>query len=206
MFLRSEALPYVLPVGLVAAATASAGYELATLFLALLTASLGAFFRDPQRESDDSPSCILSPADGKVVEVSSTENGIEIAIFLSVFNVHVTRSPLAGQLIAWEHIMGGHAMAFREQASKNARHRVVILSPLGKVELSLIAGALARRVVPFVIPPKYLERGERIALIKFGSRAELRLPAGYSSVVSVGESVRAGKTVIAKAPEQDNHD
>ena len=78
MFLRSEALPYVLPVGLVAAATASAGYELATLFLALLTASLGAFFRDPQRESDDSPSCILSPADGKVVEVSSTENGIEI--------------------------------------------------------------------------------------------------------------------------------
>jgi phosphatidylserine decarboxylase len=89
-------------------------------------------------------------------------------------------------------------MAFREHASSNAHHRVVIESPLGKVELSLIAGALARRVVPFVIPPKHLERGERVALIKFGSRTKLRLPVGYSAVVSVGGSVRAGKTVVAK--------
>ena len=201
MLPRSEALPYVLPVALGAAAPASTGYELAALAFALLAASLAAFFRDPARESDAPPNCRLSPADGKVVEVSSSDNGVKIAIFLSIFNVHVTRSPLAGQLIEWKRIMGGSAMAFREHASNNARHRAVIESPLGKVELSLIAGALARRVVPFVIPPKYLERGERIALIKFGSRTELRLPIGYSAMVSVGGSVRAGKTVIAKALE-----
>ena len=198
MFPRSEALPYVLPVALGAAATVAAGYELAALFLALLAASLGAFFRDPQRESNTPLDCILSPADGRVVEVSSNETGVEIAIFLSIFNAHVIRSPLAGQLIEWKRVPGGYAMAFREHASSNARHRVVIESPLGKVELSLIAGALARRVVPFVMPPKDLERGERIALIKFGSRTELRLPIGYSAVVSVGGTVRAGKTVVAK--------
>ena len=141
MLPRSEALPYVLPVALGAAATASTGYELAALAFALLATSLAAFFRDPERESDDPPNCILSPADGKVVEVSSSDNGVKIAIFLSIFNVHVTRSPLAGQLIEWKRIMGGSAMAFREHASNNARHRAVIESPLGKVELSLIAGA-----------------------------------------------------------------
>ena len=83
MLPRSEALPYVLPVALGAAATASTGYELAALAFALLATSLAAFFRDPERESDDPPNCILSPADGKVVEVSSSDNGVKIAIFLS---------------------------------------------------------------------------------------------------------------------------
>ncbi len=206
MFFRSEALPYVLPGAVAAAVTASMGYEVAALLLTLLTASLGAFFRDPERQSDDPPSCALSPADGRVVEVNSGERGVEIAIFLSVFNVHVTRSPLAGRLVEWKRITGGYAMAFREQASDNARHRVVIDSPNGKVELSLIAGAVARRIVPFVAPPAELERGERMALIKFGSRAELRLPAGYSAVVSVGEQVRAGQTVIAETVAHETHD
>jgi phosphatidylserine decarboxylase len=132
-----------------------------------------------------------------VVEVLADERGVQVAIFLSVFNVHVTRAPLAGRLLQWERIDGGYAMAFRAAASHNARHRVVIDTPRGQVELSLIAGAVARRVVPFVAPPDTLERGQRIALIKFGSRAELRLPAGYSAVVSVGDRVRAGLSVIA---------
>jgi phosphatidylserine decarboxylase len=201
MFFRSEALPYVLPGAIAAAAAASTGHGVTGLILALLASLLVAFFRDPKRESDNPPNCVLSPADGKVVEVKSGEGGLKIAIFLSVFNVHVTRSPLAGRLIEWKRITGGYAMAFRKQASNNARHRAIIESPRGNVELSLIAGAVARRVVPFVIPPKELERGEPIALIKFGSRTELRLPAGYSAVVSVKEKVRAGETIIAEAAE-----
>ena len=206
MFFRSEALPYVFPGALAAAVVASMGYGVVALLLALLAASLGAFFRDPERQSDDPPNCVLSPADGRVVEVKSGDRGVEIAIFLSVFNVHVTRSPVAGRLVEWRRIAGGYAMAFRERASDNARHRVIIESPGGNVELSLIAGALARRIVPFVAPPAELERGERLALIKFGSRAELRLPAGYSAVVSVGEQVRAGQTVVAETTAQETHD
>ncbi len=206
MFFRSEALPYVLPGAMAAAVAAAGGYGVAALLLALLAASLGAFFRDPERQSAAPPNCVLSPADGKVLEVSSGERGVEIAIFLSVFNVHVTRSPLTGRLLEWTRIDGGYAMAFREQASDNARHRVVIETPRGNVELSLIAGAVARRIVPFVAPPAELERGERLALIKFGSRAELRLPAGYAAVVSVGDQVRAGETVIAETVPGKAHD
>jgi len=200
MSIRSEALPYALPGAFAAAIAASTGHFWIAAALALLAAALGAFFRDPERPASGPPEAVLSPADGRVIEVRSDERGVELAIFLSVFNVHVTRSPLAGRLLEWERITGGYAMAFRDAATHNARHRVLLESAHGEVELSLIAGAVARRVVPFVAPPQDLARGQRIALIKFGSRAELRLPAGYAAVVSVGDRVRAGETVIANAP------
>jgi phosphatidylserine decarboxylase len=202
MHIRSEALPYALPGAVAAAVAAAAGRPGLACALALLAVALGAFFRDPERFSEAPPGAVLSPADGRVVEVRSADDGLHLAIFLSVFNVHVTRSPLAGRLRVWERIAGGYAMAFRSAASHNARHRVVLETAHGAVELSLIAGAVARRVVPFVAPPEQLRRGQRIALIKFGSRAELHLPAGYSAVVSVGDRVRAGTTVVAAAPPE----
>ncbi len=177
----------------------AAGYFGLAFAAAMIAVALGAFFRDPPRHSDSPPNCVLSPADGRVVAVSSDASGVDIAIFLSVFNVHVTRAPIDGALIEWERIVGGYAMAFRGAASHNARHRVVLTTERGKVELSLIAGAVARRVVPFVFPPSSLRRGQRIALIKFGSRAELRLPPGHAAVVSVGDRVRAGETILAEA-------
>lgn len=202
MPIRSEALPYVLPGAFAAALAAAAGALLPALALALLAAALGAFFRDPERAADAPADAVLSPADGRVVAVEADGRGVQVAIFLSLFNVHVTRSPLAGRLLQWQPLDGGYAMAFRAAASRNARHRVVLQTARGKVELSLIAGAVARRVVPFVAPPETLARGQRIALIKFGSRAELRLPAGYAAVVSIGDRVRAGSTVIATAPPE----
>ncbi|MGD8328170.1 MAG: phosphatidylserine decarboxylase [Acidobacteriota bacterium] len=197
MHIRSEALPYALPGAVAAAVAAAAGRPWFACALTLLAVALGAFFRDPERSSDAPTGAVLSPADGRVVEVRSEGDGLHLAIFLSVFNVHVTRAPLAGDLRVWERIAGGYAMAFRAAASHNARHRVVVETAHGSFELALIAGAVARRVVPFVAPPETLQRGQRIALIKFGSRAELHLPAGYSAVVSVGDRVRAGTTVVA---------
>jgi len=138
--------------------------------------------------------------------VATSESGVELAVFLSVFDVHVTRSPVSGHLLSWERITGGYAMAFRKSASHNARHLIVIRTGRGDIELSLMAGAVARRIVPWVQPPADLGRGERIALIKFGSRAELRLPAAYSAVVSVGDRVRAGETIIARATQTDPTD
>ncbi len=204
MSIRSEALPYVLPGAVAAAVAAAAGELFPALGLALLAAALGAFFRDPERHTDAPADAVLSPADGRVVEVHSGDGGVMLAIFLSVFNVHVTRAPLAGTLRQWERISGGYAMAFRPRAAHNARHRVQIDTESGAADLSLIAGAVARRVVPFVAPPQELARGQRIALIKFGSRAELRLPAGYTAVVSVGDRVRAGQTVIAEMTPNDS--
>ncbi|HEX9700799.1 MAG TPA: phosphatidylserine decarboxylase [Acidobacteriota bacterium] len=199
MWLRSEAFPYVVPGALVAAVAAAAGYPVVFLAAALIAAALGAFFRDPERLDVAPADAVLAPADGRVVDVAARPDGVHIAIFLSIFNVHVTRAPVGGALLSWERIAGGYAMAFRPSASQNARHRLLIEAPAGRVELSLIAGAVARRVVPWVSPPQVLQRGQRIALIKFGSRAELRLPAGHAAVVSVGSRVRAGETVVARA-------
>ena len=201
MPIRSEALPYALPGAVAAALAAAFGAFWIALGMAVLSAALAAFFRDPERHTDAPARALLSPADGRVVEVTADERGLLIAIFLSVFNVHVTRTPCSGRLREWERIAGGYAMAFRDAASHNARHRLVIDTSAGRIELSLIAGAVARRVVPFFAAPAALSRGERIALIKFGSRAELRLPADHSAVVSVGDRVRAGETIVATAPE-----
>lgn len=201
MIVRSEALPYVLPPALVFAGAAAAGEAGIAVAAAMLTLALAAFFRDPERSSSAPPDAILAPADGRVLEVSEGEGYLDIAIFLSLFNVHVTRSPLAGMLRSRERLDGGHAPAFRAAASENARVRFDIESDLGRAELSLFAGVAARRVVPWARAGEPLGRGERIAIIQFGSRAELRLPADCTPVVSVGDRVRAGETVIARGRE-----
>ena len=108
-------------------------------------------------------------------------------------------APFAGELRSWQRVGGGYAFAFRKSASHNARSVLSMATAVGPLELSLMAGAVARRVVQWVQPGRELERGERLALIKFGSRAELRLPRGCVAVVSVGDQVRAGETIVALA-------
>ncbi len=204
MLIRSEALPYVLLPAVVGAVAAATGHPVVGTGAGLVALLLGAFFRDPQRVSDAPANAILAPADGRVVEVDES-SGV-IAIFLSIFNVHITRAPFAGELRSWDRIEGGYAFAFRESASHNARCVLSMETAAGRLELSLMAGAVARRVVQWVQPGQELERGERVALIKFGSRAELRLPRGCVPVVSVGERTRAGVTIVAeaRAPKGDS--
>ena len=197
MLIRSEALPYVFLPAAVCAAAAAAGHVGIATGAGVVGLLLGAFFRDPQRFSEAGANAILAPVDGMVVEVD--EHSRLIAIFLSIFNVHVTRAPFAGNLRSWERVEGGYAFAFRESASHNARSVLSMETAVGPLELSLMAGAVARRVVQWVQPGRDLERGERVALIKFGSRAELRLPHCCVAVVSVGDRVRAGETIVAEA-------
>lgn len=197
MEIRSEALPYVLPPALIAAAATAAGAPFLGLGAAAVGVGIGAFFRDPPRASDAPGNAVLSPADGRVVAVESSHGGLHIAIFLSLFNVHVTRAPVSGRLVRREKIDGGYAPAYRPSASHNARCVFSIDTGAGPVELSLIAGAVARRVQPWVAPQQRLDRGQRLALIRFGSRAEVRLPPPSRPGVEVGDAVRAGESVIA---------
>lgn len=200
MPIRSEALPWVLPPALVTVAAAATGQAAAAVALAVVTLALAAFFRDPERSSDAPESALLSPADGRVVEVDHGDEGASIAVFLSVFDVHVTRSPVAGRLLSCDSRAGGFRAAFRSDARHNFRYALVIATPWGEVELDLVAGAVARRIVPWVKARDPLLRGQRIALIRFGSRAELRMPAGCEPLVAVGDTVRAGVTPVARAP------
>jgi len=200
MQIRSEALPYVLPPAVVAAAAVAVGAPLVTLVAILIAVAMGSFFRDPQRSSDAAPNAVLAPADGRILDVRSNDRELEITIFLAIWNVHVTRSPVPGQLLKCERFSGSHDAAYKPSASNNARCALSIDSPFGPIVVTMISGAVARRIHTWVGPGDRLERAQRIGLIRFGSRTEIVLPAGSEPRVSIGERVRAGESVIASAP------
>jgi len=174
--------------------------------LVVLFALLLYFFRDPKRIPPAGEGLFLSPADGRVVEVQQVHEprflegeGLKISIFMSLFDVHVNRTPLEGRVALVEHVPGQFLQAFRPEASEVNEHNLVGLkSRYGKVLVKQVAGILARRVVCWVRPGQELRAGERLGVIKFGSRVELYLPLGAEPVVRVGDRARAGGTVIAR--------
>jgi phosphatidylserine decarboxylase len=149
------------------------------------------FHRDPERVPRGDG--MISPADGLVVEASDER----VAIFMNHYNVHVNRSPLQGRVSRIEHSDGGHRPAFFRSSSKNERNLIVLDTPDGTVQLTQITGVLVRRIVCYVRPGEFIERGQRIGMIRFGSRVEFSIPSGYSLRVAKGDGVRAGETVVA---------
>ena len=175
-----------------------------------LLASLGvlAFFRDPERELVPEPGVAYAAADGFVKSVAEVEEavlpggrGVSISTFLSLHNVHVNRSPIAGTVSAFEEIGGGYAPALFESSEGNRRNRLVIKDGAGtSVVLVPKAGAIARRISSWVGVGDEVEAGGRIGLIHFGSRTDVILPSGWRPLVSPGDRVRAGLTRIARSP------
>lgn len=158
---------------------------LALLFV-LLQLFFLLFFRDPERQVEDG---IVSPADGVV-----TETGRYISIFMNLWNVHVNRAPLAGTVGAMQHTPGRHAPAFRETGD-NERLYIELHTEQGDVTVTQIAGTIARRIVPYISEGEVIEKGQRIGIIRFGSKVTVELPDDASAVVEAGDRVRAGQTV-----------
>ena len=143
------------------------------------------FFRDPERDIPGGPEAIVSPADGRVVEVDEVQeneflnsSARRVAIFMNVFDVHVNRAPVAGTVREMQHRPGEYKAASRPDAAlRNEQHAVVLESDTGRRVLVVqIAGLLARRIIPFVKPGQQLARGERFGMICFGSRVDVYLP------------------------------
>ena len=178
---------------------------LAGLFIALFAVLLH-FFRDPKRTPPTGEGVFLAPADGQVVEIRQVHEpgflggeALKVGIFMSLSNVHVNRAPVGGQVVLVEHVPGQFLQAFRPEASEVNEHNLVGLETgYGRVLVKQIAGILARRVVCWVRPGQRLEAGERLGVIKFGSRVEMYLPLGAHPFVRVGEQVHAGITVVAR--------
>lgn len=198
-----------LPLGLalLAASVLSAIYLLwiSPLFVLGLLFTLW-FFRDPERGSDAPPQALLSPADGKVVEIGAAEEpefvggpAHKIAIFMSVFDVHVNRSPCEATVEWTRHQDGKFLNAIGPQASVENERVLVALRRNGKpLLLKQIAGLVARRIVCPLKPGDSLRRGERFGMIQFGSRVEIFLPRSenFEPAVRLGQTVRAGRTVL----------
>jgi phosphatidylserine decarboxylase len=167
------------------------------------------FFRDPRRVTPKRDGVLVSPADGTVSLIVETvppkELGLgerpltRISIFMSVFNCHVNRSPLAGRVERVVYRKGAFLSADLDKASEdNERNMLVIVTPgATRVGVVQIAGLVARRIVPFVREAEIVAAGQRIGMIRFGSRVEVFLPSGVPALVGVGQTAIAGETVIA---------
>ncbi len=197
-----DGIYYGLALVLVAALVGWLTIPALTVIPLLLAAFFLWFFRDPERRIPAIQGAIVSPADGKVTDISvvqeSGEARTRISIFLSVFNVHVNRSPVSG-VIEDVHYQKGkfvNAMA-AASADLNEQNVVTIRGDAGKVVFKQIAGLLARRIVFTKKVGDEVTRGERVGLIKFGSRTDVIFPAGAEMKVRVGDNVKGGSSVLA---------
>jgi phosphatidylserine decarboxylase len=173
----------------------------------LLAAFFLWFFRDPQRTIPSAPGLIVSPGDGKVTEtvsISTPEGPRQrISIFLSVFNVHVNRSPIGGVLSRVHYRKGEYLNAMNPaSADRNEQNAVTVKGEGFEVTFKQIAGLLARRIVFNLAEGDSVERGQRVGLIKFGSRVDVIVPAEAVLKVKVGENVKGGASVLAAMPAQ----
>jgi len=173
----------------------------------VLCAALAFFSRDPERSAVAEPDAILSPADGRVIEVhelAASEVGASegpcISIFLSVFDVHVNRAPYAGVVDAVVYRPGGHRDARRPDATANESNWILLRSDERYMTVRQIAGRFARRVICRVAKGSVVDRGGRVGFIRLGSRVDLYLPAGSAVVVHPGQHVLGGHSIVAHVP------
>lgn len=164
------------------------------------------FFRDPPRPGLRGPHLVLAPADGRIASVRAVDEPTyvrgavkRVAIFLSISDVHVNRYPISGVVEVRDYERGGFGLAWREEAgTQNERSTLGIAGPHGRVLLRQIAGRIARRIVTYPSVGERVEQGERMGIIKFGSRVETFIPAEAEVAVREGDTVRAGVTVLAR--------
>jgi phosphatidylserine decarboxylase len=178
-------------------------WTIAGMVLVCLALFVFSFFRDPERVIPAEAGAVVSPADGRVVVVTDEENagrmGKRISIFLAIWNVHVNRSPAAGTIAKMEYRPGKFLAAMRERASFENEQNVFLLSTdAGEIVFKQIAGLIARRVVSWKKPGDSVMRGERIGLVRFGSRVDVWVPSEAEILVKLGENVKGGSSVLAR--------
>ncbi|HEV2108267.1 MAG TPA: phosphatidylserine decarboxylase [Thermomicrobiales bacterium] len=200
----AEGRPVLLP--LIALGLATALVFPPAVPLVLLVAGAAALtFRDPERAVVRRPDVALAPADGRVIHVDRVWDTywqtelVEVGVFLALWDVHVQRSPLDGEVVARHRRAGGYRPAMSRTATHgNNQLATYLRTAAGPCVVTQISGLLARRIVSWVPPETRLAQGERLGMIKFGSQVTLRLPATAAVLVNVGDHVRAGLTPVAK--------
>jgi phosphatidylserine decarboxylase len=201
-----EALRYVLPSGAVAAVLLVSDRRIGWLALAA-TGLFALFFRDPERRLDADPAVVYAAADGVVTAIEEPVldewipdlRGLRITTFLGLHNVHVNRSPVAGEVTQVQAVRGGFSPALFARSTTNSRRRLAVDGPAGRVVVIQIAGLLARKISCWVQAGERVAAGQRIGMIHLGSRTDVLLPEGSVNVLArPGQRVRAGLTPLAR--------
>lgn len=208
-----DAYTFIIPLGILGGICLLVGWLFApplitiAVILLLLAAFVAFFFRDPERETPTDDKTIISPADGLVVvlkpiDSQNAEVGTLVSIFLSVFDVHINRSPLSGRVTTAEYKPGRFLVASKARASiENEQTIITVENQYAKVVFKQIAGLIARRIVLWKKAGDEVKLGERVGLIKFGSRVDIILPPQVNVMIRKGQRVKGGVTVIGKVAE-----
>jgi phosphatidylserine decarboxylase len=183
-------------------------YRLLALLPLTLLGWIFYFFRDPEREpASPSPNWILAPADGKITDIEIVDEPYffkgparRISVFLSLFDVHVQRTPYQGEVEFLRYQPGGFAPAFLKDTHSNEYNLIGLATPHGPVGIKQITGILARRIVCWPELGDELAAGERLGLIKFGSRVDLFVPSNVEVLVHVGQKTYGGQTIVGTWP------
>jgi len=177
-------------------------FLLASFIMFILTVFFIIFFRDPVRDIGNG---VVAPADGRIQQIFQSMDSIIgectiISTFMNLHNVHVNRMPLDGLIIDVVHIFGSHFPAFKKESKINERVIITIDTEIGIVKLIQIAGTLARRIVPYIKKGDELKKGEKIGIIRFGSRVDIYIPSKKIKNLNVklGDRTRAGEKSIAE--------
>jgi phosphatidylserine decarboxylase len=159
------------------------------------------FFRDPERTIAPG---VIAPADGKIRDIKQEKNQVLISTFMEVNNVHVNRMPLDGRVTKMTHFPGYHLRAWKKESDLNERVIITIDTAIGEVTVVQLAGLIARRVYPYIKEGDELKKGDRIGIIRLGSRVDVYLPADkiQSISVKIGNPVKAGEDTIAFLTEK----
>jgi len=202
--MAKEGIPFIIIFLLPAVLFFVLGWWVAGILCLLLSSFMVFFFRDPDRESPKDDSIVVSPADGRVVQIVPVDARVEssptqISIFLSPLDVHINRSPIAGEITDVVYKPGAFHIASRDIASvENEQNVVTVKGERFSVVFRQIAGVLARRVVFWKKPGERVALGEKVGLMKFSSRMDVLLPPEVTPVVSKGDRVLGGITVLGR--------
>ncbi len=161
------------------------------------------FFRDPERVVPIGDDILVSPADGLITNITETKEGkktyVKVSIFLSIFNVHIQRLPITGEVTKVDYIEGKFINATLDKASdENERLKITIKNGNNLIYVTQIAGLIARRIVNYVKPNENINQGERYGIIKFGSRVDIEFPNNFKLLVNEGQQCIGGETIIAQ--------
>jgi len=179
------------------------GWRVLAAILIFLGLFVFYFFRDPERNIPSAPGAVVSPADGHVVQIADEllggVMGHRVSIFLAIWDVHVQRAPVSGRIASVIYKPGKFYAAMRSAASvENEQNVITVETPGGRLVFKQIAGAIARRVICWKTEGEIVSRGDRIGLIRFGSRVDLWLPMESEIVVQRGQKVKGGESLLAK--------
>jgi phosphatidylserine decarboxylase len=196
-----DGYPFIIGLAMLSMVSMNSGWLIPSIILSVSFLFTLYFFRDFEQDTPQEAGAFVSPANGKVIRAESTEDGgIRIDIFMNIFDVHVNRAPMTGTVSNMEYVEGKFMNADLEKAcDENERNKYTLETDNGvQVSFVQIAGLIARRIVTYVKVGDKVQVGQRIGMIRFGSRVDSYMPAGFTLHVQEGDKVVAGKTILAR--------